>query len=347
MRLRRVRRRDTSGLTLIVQTDEQWIPLAPALERYQEAGHAISPELAAAANDIIAFLAGGAPLRNQAQEVLAWAQEQGGDWRDTFDPAPMLPFQPRSFRDYSLWEKHMIDAARGIVRRFMPQMRGVLTLYESLTGRPFPKLKPKKMFYQVPVYYMGNHLNVYGEGDTIPWPPYSRALDYELELGVIIARTGRNLTPEEGEAAIGGFVVLNDFSARDMQAREFAEGVFGPVVKAKNFANALGPDVVTADEVLPRFEALRGTVRVNGEVWGQGTTAHPTHGLGDMVAYASWGETLYPGELLGTGTFPGCSGVEVGRWLRPGDEVELDIEGIGRLRNRIGEPEEDRLHWLP
>lgn len=115
--------------------------------------------------------------------------------------------------------------------------------------------------------------------------------------------------------------------------------MFGPVVKAKNFANAMGADVVTADEVWPRIEALRGTVRVNGDVWGRGTSAHPVHSVADMVAYASWGETLYPGEVLGTGTFPGCSGVEVGRWLQPGDVVELEIEGVGTLKNTVGTPE--------
>ncbi len=339
MRLRRARLRDGSGFTVLVQHDETWVPLVPVLAHLQRAGKPTSPGLDAAARDVIAFLQGGETIQAEVREVLRWAREQGLDLADTFDPTPILPFEPRSFRDFSLWERHMIDAARGIVQRFMPQMMPFVRVYERLTGKPFPRLRPKKMYYEVPVYYMGNHLNFYGEGETIPWPPYSQALDYELELGVIIARPGRNLTPEEGEAAIGGFVVLNDFSARDMQAREFAEGVFGPVIKAKNFANALGADVVTADEILPRFPALRGTVRVNGEVWGEGTSAGPVHGLGDMVAYASLGENLYPGELLGTGTFPGCSGVEVGKWLRPGDRVELSIEGVGTLTNTVGEPE--------
>ncbi len=339
MRLRRARLNDGSGFTVIVWDEGGWVPLVPALEHARQAGRPVAPELETAARDIIAFLSGGKAVREQAAEVVAWVRGQGLDLEATFDPTPILPFQPRSFRDFSLWEKHMIDAARGIVQRFMPQMTGLIRAYESVMRKPFPKLRPKKMYYDVPVYYMGNHLNFYGEGETIPWPPYSRAVDYELELGVIIAQSGRNFSRQEAEAAIGGFVVLNDFSARDMQAREFAEGVFGPVVKAKNFANAMGPDVVTADEILPRFESLRGTVRVNGQVWGQGTTENPTHGLADMVAYASWGETLYPGEVLGTGTFPGCSGVEVGRWLQPGHTVQLEIEGVGTLTNIIGQPE--------
>ncbi len=94
-----------------------------------------------------AFLAAGEEVRKYAQEVLAWAHRVEVDWDHTFNPAPMLPFEPRSFRDYSLWERHMIDAARGVVRRFMPRTRRLLTLYESITGHTFPKLKPKKMFY--------------------------------------------------------------------------------------------------------------------------------------------------------------------------------------------------------
>ena len=339
MRLRRARLQETSGFTVIVWDAGTWVPLVPALAHFREAGHQVPPDLEAAARDIIALLEGGEATRARVADLVRWARDRGLDLEATFDPTPLLPFQPRSFRDFSLWEQHMIDAARGLVQRFMPRMSGILRLYESLTGKPFPKLRPRKMYYDVPVYYMGNHLNFYADGDTVPWPPYSRALDYELELGVIVARAGRNLTREEAAAAIGGFVVLNDFSARDMQAREFAEGVFGPVVKAKNFANAMGADVVTADEVWPRIEALRGTVRVNGDVWGRGTSAHPVHSVADMVAYASWGETLYPGEVLGTGTFPGCSGVEVGRWLQPGDVVELEIEGVGTLKNTVGTPE--------
>ncbi len=340
MRLRRARLRDESGYTVLVWDEGTWVPLVPALARFRQAGQGDAASLEDAARDVIAFLSGGERTREEAARVVAWARAEELDLSDTYDPTPILPFEPRSFRDFSLWEKHMIDAARGIVQRFMPQMSGILRLYESVMGKPFPKLRPKKMFYDVPVYYMGNHLNFYREGETVPWPPYSRALDYELELGLIIAREGRNISRDQGEQYIGGFVVLNDFSARDMQAREFAEGVFGPVVKAKNFANAMGADVVTADEIIPRFGSLRGTVRVNGQVWGEGTTANATHTLGDMVAYASWGETLYPGEVLGTGTFPGCSGVEVGKWLRPGDRVELEIEGVGTLANTVGEPEQ-------
>lgn len=341
MRLRRAQLRDESGYTVLLwdAETEGWVPVVPALRAFTEQQGATLHALAAAVDDVVAFLAGGEAVREEADRLVSWVRRQGLDLGNTFDPTPLLPFFPRSFRDCSLWEQHMIDAARGIVQRFMPGMARTVRLYEAVAKRPFPRLRPKPMYYQVPVYYMGNHLNFYADGEEVPWPSYAQALDYELEVGIVIAASGRNFTPEEGERAIGGFVVLNDFSARDMQAREYAGSPFGPVVKAKNFANAMGPDVVTADEILPRFEALRGEVLVNDEVWSQGTTANPIHSLGEVVAYASWGETLYPGELIGTGTLPGCSGVEIGRWLRPGDRVMLRVEGIGMLTNTVGQPE--------
>jgi 2-keto-4-pentenoate hydratase/2-oxohepta-3-ene-1,7-dioic acid hydratase in catechol pathway len=112
---------------------------------------------------------------------------------------------------------------------------------------------------------------------------------------------------------------------------------FGPV-KSKNFANAMSAELVTADEILPRLTELQAEVRINGSSRGRGNTAGPQHSLGEMVAYASLGERVLPGELLATGTIPGCSGMETGQWLSPGDEIELDIAGIGTLRNVIGTP---------
>jgi 2-keto-4-pentenoate hydratase/2-oxohepta-3-ene-1,7-dioic acid hydratase in catechol pathway len=111
-------------------------------------------------------------------------------------------------------------------------------------------------------------------------------------------------------------------------------------VKAKNFANAMSVELVTADEILPRVSELDVAVRINGKPCGRGNTAGMQHSLGEMVAYASLGERVLPGELLSTGTIPGCSGMETGQWLSPGDEIELEIERIGTLRNHIGQPGE-------
>jgi 2-keto-4-pentenoate hydratase/2-oxohepta-3-ene-1,7-dioic acid hydratase in catechol pathway len=106
------------------------------------------------------------------------------------------------------------------------------------------------------------------------------------------------------------------------------------VIKAKSFANSLGSDVVTADAV-PDWTRMTGRVRVDGAVWCEGTTAAPQHGLGEMLAYASAGERLDAGDVISTGTMPGCCGLELERWIRPGQTVQLEIDGIGTLTNQI------------
>lgn len=336
MKLRRVRLPGGAGFSVAVLHDDAWLPLRPALDLHRARGGSVSAELEAAGDDLVAFLHGGAALREQATDLLTAIQPLlTGKHRD-IDPTPQLPFHPLSFRDFMLYERHAIDAARGLVRRFMPRLRPLVAAYEGVAKRPFPPLRPKKLWYERPIYYLGNHLSFLPDGATIPWPSYTKVLDYELELGVIVARAIRDATPEEAVAAIGGFVVLNDFSARDVQYAEMTSG-FGPV-KAKNFASGLGAVVVTADEILPKVEDLAVEVRVNDTVWNSSHTAGMRYPLWEVVAYASLGEQLLPGELVATGTIAGCSGMEVGRWLSPGDEIELSIEGVGTLRNVIGTP---------
>jgi len=113
---------------------------------------------------------------------------------------------------------------------------------------------------------------------------------------------------------------------------------FGPT-KSKNFASAMGLDLITTDEILPYVDNLKTRVVVNGQTWGTGNTEGMQYSLAEVVSYASNGELLRPGELLATGTIPGCSGIEIGRWLSPGDEIELRIERVGTLKNIIDSPE--------
>jgi 2-keto-4-pentenoate hydratase/2-oxohepta-3-ene-1,7-dioic acid hydratase in catechol pathway len=251
----------------------------------------------------------------------------------TPDSDVVIPFEPRSFRDFMLFEAHAVAAARGFVHRFMPGAGRLVGAYETLTRATFPKLKPHALWYRQPIYYLGNHLTIATDGDDIHTPSYTRALDYELELAFVLARPLRDATPESAEAAIGGFVVLNDFSARDVQADEMASG-FGPQ-KAKHFASAISKVVVTADEVLPRWRTLSASVLLNGQQITETSTAGARWSLGEVVAHAARGEQLHPGELFGSGTLPGGSGIETGRLLMRGDLIEIGIEGIGTLSNRI------------
>jgi 2-keto-4-pentenoate hydratase/2-oxohepta-3-ene-1,7-dioic acid hydratase in catechol pathway len=228
---------------------------------------------------------------------------------DRVDGARLLaPLRPRSLRDFLAFEGHMKNAL-------------------SRLGRPIPG-----EWYDVPAYYKGMPDTVIGPDAEIPWPAWTDKLDHELELATVVGRRVRDASSAD---CIFGYTIWNDLSARDVQARELPVGM-GPG-KAKDWdgSNVLGPCLVTADELDAGNLAMR--VRVNGELWGEDTSAHMHHTFADMISYASRSQTLHPGEVLGSGTAAGGSGLELDRRLAPGDVVELEVEGIGVLRNRIGE----------
>ena len=307
------------------ESDDGWVPLLtmPGAD-----------QLGPARTDLLAFLAAGEQVHQLARELAAEPVPAG-------EPRPHLlglPFRPAAFRDCSLWEEHMIGAGRGLLRLRESAAGRVADGYERLARRPFPRLRPRPLWYERPLYYKGNPAMFIGDGDTVRWPAYAQALDYELEVGIVIVRDAENLTREEALGVAGGFVLLNDFSARDVQFREMVEGLMGPA-KSKDFGTALGSVVVTAPEVLPVLSALSVEIRVNGELWGSGSTEKMQHDVAEVIAYASAGEQLAAGTVIGLGTVPGCSGIETGRWLSPGDVVELSAGPLGRLRNTVGEPE--------
>lgn len=246
---------------------------------------------------------------------------------------PGLPFQPQSFRDCMLYERHAIDSTRGYVKRFLPAAYPFTRLYEGVTRRTFPAFKPKPIWYRQPLYYMGNHLAFVPSGTPVAWPSYTQALDYELELGFVLKRPLLNPTPEEALAAIGAFVVLCDFSARDVQREEMDSG-FGPQ-KAKHFLNAMSAVAVPAEQVLDRVNALQATVEIDGQVVSRTSTAGMQHSLGEVLAHVARDEQLHPGELFGTGTLPGGCALENGHWLRHGSHLRLRIEGIGETEHTI------------
>lgn len=336
MRLRRVRLRDEDEFSVALRDGDRWVPVVPALARHRAEQGADLPSLAAVARDVVAFCAEREAICSELDRLLEFLREQKVDLEDTFHSEALLPFAPISFRDFMLYEEHAIAAARGMARRFMPAIGRLVAVYEAVFRKPPSLLRPKRIWYDKPIYYMGSHVNFFADGDVLPWPAYTRALDYELELGAVVCRPLHDATPEQALQAIGGFVVVNDLSARDVQYPEMTSG-FGPV-KSKNFANAMSAELVTADEILPRVAELDVAVRINGEPCGRGNTAGMQHSIGEMVAYASVGERVVPGELLATGTIPGCSGMETGQWLHAGDEIELEIQGVGTLRNVIGAP---------
>ncbi|HYJ22672.1 MAG TPA: fumarylacetoacetate hydrolase family protein [Solirubrobacterales bacterium] len=283
--------------------------------------------------DLVDFLTRGEQARAAARAALERAV---ADAAPAVDPgAAILPFQPRSMRAFMLWESHYIASARALVKHFFPPpVAKVVAGYERVSGRTFPKLKPNKRFYETPSFYVANHAAVLADGEEMWWPRHTEYLDFELELAFVLAKPLADATPEQAEDAIGGWFVLNDWSARDVQAEDLRENPFGPVVKSKTFANSIGADVLTAD-ALPDWQAVSGRVRVDGELWCEGTTAGAAHDVGTMLAYASAGERLEPGDVISTGTMPGCCGLEIDRWIHPGQTVELEIDPIGPLTNKV------------
>lgn len=159
-------------------------------------------------------------------------------------------------------------------------------------------------------------------------------MDFELELAAIIGKRGRDIPADQAPAHIFGYTIFNDMSARDAQMKEMP-GQLGPA-KGKDFdtGNILGPWILTADEV-PHPVALTMEARVNGDLWGRGNSSDMHHGFGDIIAHISASETLYPGEVIGSGTVGFGCGLELGRFLEDGDEIALSIEKIGTLTNRI------------
>lgn len=187
-------------------------------------------------------------------------------------------------------------------------------------------LKVPSAWYEIPVFYFSNPAAVYGHDQIVPRPTDTAALDYELELACVVGQDGR---PE-------GFTVLNDWSARDLQAREMDVGL-GPA-KGKDFATSLGPELVSPDE-LPDDLDLRAVARVNGEIRTDSRTGGMRWSWEELLEAAARNTPgLLPGDVIGSGTVGGGCILEHGdrRWLQAGDVVELEIEGIGVLRNRVG-----------
>ncbi|KPB06500.1 fumarylacetoacetate hydrolase family protein [Bacillus sp. CHD6a] len=196
-------------------------------------------------------------------------------------------------------------------------------------------------WYEIPVFYFTNHLAIKGPDEVIKKPLACEWMDYELEIACIIGKEGRNIKAEDADDYIFGYCIMNDWSARDLQAKEMKVGL-GPA-KGKDFATSLGPYIVTPDE-LASYKSKNGynlemTASVNGSLLSNGNFEHIHYSFAQMIERASADVTLYPGEVIGSGTVgTGCIlelGTDVHRWLQPGDEVELSITGLGTLKNTI------------
>jgi 2-keto-4-pentenoate hydratase/2-oxohepta-3-ene-1,7-dioic acid hydratase in catechol pathway len=205
-----------------------------------------------------------------------------------------------------------------------------------LSPIPVPRRLRDFLSYERPIYYKSNCFSVVGSEADVHWPSYSVTVDYELEVALIVGRKGKNISVDDASQFVFGYCIFNDFSARDVQYTEMP-GSLGPS-KGKDFdtGNALGPWIATSDEVDP--QNLTMIARVNGDEWSRGNSSTMHHSFAKLLAYASLEETVYPGEVLGSGTVGGGCGNELGRFMKHGDVIELEVSGLGVLRNRIVAP---------
>jgi len=256
-------------------------------------------------------------LRGDPERLTRGAQEIA-----VSDLRLLAPIDPPSIRDFSVFEAHIEGIMMG-------------------AGAEVPE-----SWYRSPFCYFSNPGAVTGPGDVISIPPGCSDLDLELEVAVVIGRAGRDLTPEQAADHIAGYTLFNDWSARDLQFEEMKLGL--GICKGKDFANTLGPWIVTPDE-LAEFSCgdrldLDLRARVNGHDLGNDTLANMAWSFEQLIAYASRGTWIRPGDVLGSGTCgAGCllelrgrHGADRYRWLAEGDTVSLTVQGIGTLTNSVG-----------
>jgi 2-keto-4-pentenoate hydratase/2-oxohepta-3-ene-1,7-dioic acid hydratase in catechol pathway len=340
MRLVTFRNQGVQEIGALTQADSQIIRLQRA-ERLRSS--LPNPHL----QDMLSFLRGGSAARDTAQQTVEFALRQRPEGvvieRAGVELLAPVP-RPESIREFMVFEQHVVNCTR---RFNMPRW---LAAVDGLTEKTFGRsttlaYRMMRPWYERPVYYKGNRMNVIGDGAPVTIPRYTKAFDWELEFGIFLCKQGRDIPAEKAREWIGGFTIFNDFSARDIQGREMG-GRLGPA-KGKDFdgGNALGPALVTPDEIPDPYNLVM-KAQINGREASYGHTKGMRWTFEELIAYVSQDETLYAGEFFGsgTGTVPEsgedrcCCGLEMGRFLHAGDTVELEVEGLGRLTNHVVAP---------
>jgi 2-keto-4-pentenoate hydratase/2-oxohepta-3-ene-1,7-dioic acid hydratase in catechol pathway len=280
-----------------------------------------------------ALIEAGPAALDRAREIAADARRSGRGMIDTASVKLLAPLPaPPQLRDFLCFEKHLIQAFTRIRRlqaASAPDPEKALRELESQGA-----FKPPKIWYERPSFYKPSRFAVCGTDQDVTWPAYSKTIDYELEFACVIGTPGRDIPKEKARAHIFGYTIFNDLSARDEQSLEMLSNL-GPG-KGKDFdnSNPVGPCITTADEI-PDPYILEMIVRVNGEERGRGNSREMHWKYEDCIAFVSRAETVRPGEIFCSGTVGNGSGLETGRYLEPGEVVELEVEKIGVLRNRI------------
>ncbi len=304
------------GIVDLTMAYTSYLASEATTERFYAVAAALVP------TDMIEFFKGGEQSFTAACAALEFVGGQLGDSvvptgpkgekifyaRDEVSLQAPVP-RPTSIRDTISFETHAKN-------------------FEKRTGKPTPPL-----WYERPLYYKGNCQTVVGMDADIVWPDYTEKLDYELEFGVYIGKTGRNISVDRAAEYIAGYTIFNDISARDALQSEVTM-LLGPAKgKDMDAGNVMGPCVVTPDELDAGNLAMQ--ARINGEVWSEGNSSDMYWSFPQIIEFISRSETLYPGDFIGSGTIAYGCGDELERWIQRGDVVELEVEGIGILRNTV------------
>lgn len=321
---------------LLIRTDEA----TTARWGWVEQGYVVDAELAAkwvqhekgmgdiplVAPDVLTLLNQENGLSQAKQMAFHLAKEPIEKWFIEGEPVALpldevellspLPI-PRSFRDFYAFEQHVKTARKNRGLEMIPE------------------------WYEIPVFYFSNHHAFVGPEQKVKKPAYTHCLDFELEVACVIGKKGKNIPRDQAIEYIAGFAVLNDWSARDVQKKEMKVGL-GPA-KGKDFATSFGPYLVTLDELEDRRQGehwdLKMTARINGKEVSHGNLKDLYFSFSQMIERASAECELVPGDVIGSGTVgTGCLlelGQDVHPWLKEGDVVELEVEGIGILRNQV------------
>lgn len=280
---------------------------------------------------MLALIEAGPEAWDAARALIAKADVDAmHNLADTRLLAP-LP-RPTRLRDCSLMLEHMDVVLMQMARRAAEEESDPDAAYERLMASGKYTLNPT--FKKQCVYYNADHTSVSGTDVDIVWPSYSDYIDFELEWACVIGRPARDATRERAAEHIFGYTILNDWSARDVQM-PLMYTMNGPG-EGKDFPGSwgIGPCIVTPDEIGDPYD-LAMTATINGVQWTRGNTRSMYHRFEDAIAQFSREKTILPGEVLGSGTVLGGCGFELGRKLSPGDLVELEVQNIGVLRNRV------------
>jgi len=239
--------------------------------------------------------------------------------------------EPRQMRDGMSFPLHILQAPRGQLK-LAARAKNDMAELARIEAEPLGELP--EVYRKQPIYYITNRFSVRGTNTTVKWPRYSQVMDYELEFGIITRNKGANISAAKARDHIFGYTIFNDFSARDAQRIEM-EGRLGPA-KGKSFdgGNVMGPWSVTPDEIGDPYK-LKMEARVNGKMRSQGVTEGMLFSFEEIIAHVSQDETLMPGEFIGSGTVGNGCGLELGWYLEHGDTIELEVEKIGTLKNRV------------